>query len=160
MDLFPLEPAVQVGKPKMSYIAVIVAASVNWVLGAIWFAVFATPWLVGIGKSRADLMHRGSPALDYLLVFVSNLALAWALAWLIAVTGRPTMARGVGLAALLWLGFVGSTMATEHVFEGRSIQSLAITAGYPLAGMLIMGAILGHWTGRSASKPSQDPRKP
>jgi hypothetical protein len=152
MDRFPLKAPVQAGNASVSYFAVIVAASAHWVLGAIWFSVFATPWLAGIGKSRADLMHRGNPALDYLVAFVSNLVLAWVLASLITFTGRPTMARGVGLAALLWLGFVGSTMATEHAFEGRSIQTFAITAGYPLAGMLIMGAILGRWTRKSVSK--------
>jgi hypothetical protein len=152
MDRSPLKATVQSGNASVSHIAVIVAASAHWVLGAIWFSVFATPWLAGIGKSRTDLMDRGSPAQDYLVAFVSNLALAWVLAWLIKFTGRPTMARGVGSAALLWLGFVGSTMATEHAFEGRSIETFAITAGYPLVGMLIMGAILGRWRRTSVSE--------
>jgi hypothetical protein len=49
------------------------------------------------------------------------------------------------MGGLLWLGFTGTTMATEFVFEGRTLAAYGIAAGYPLAGMLIMGAILGRW---------------
>jgi hypothetical protein len=37
-------------------------------------------------------------------------------------------------------------MATEYAFEGRSVRTLAIVAGYPLVGMVLMGAVLGGWT--------------
>ena len=133
-------------RQKISYTALIVAASAHWVLGAIWFSVFAAPWLAGIGRTRADLTHRGSPAIVYLAAFASSLALAWTIAWLTASTGRLTMIRGMMSAGLLWLGLVCATMATELAFEGRSFEVFAITAGYPLVGMLIMGAILGRWT--------------
>jgi Protein of unknown function (DUF1761) len=138
---------------RVSYTAVIVAASIHWVLGAIWFTVFSAPWLEGIGKTRAALMQRQNPTLVYLVAFASNLALAWILAWLIAATGRATAARGVKLAALLWLGLVCTTIGTEQAFEGRSFRAFAIEAGYPLAGILIMGAILGRWRKASSREP-------
>jgi len=53
------------------------------------------------------------------------------------------------MGGLLWLGFTATTMATAFVFEGRSIEAFAVIAGYPLAGLLIMGAILGPWQKRS-----------
>ena len=34
---------------------------------------------------------------------------------------------------------------TEIAFELRSLQFFLITAGYPLVGLLLMGAILGGW---------------
>jgi hypothetical protein len=36
-------------------------------------------------------------------------------------------------------------MGTEFVFEGRSLEIFVITAGYPLVGTLLMGAIVGGW---------------
>ncbi len=46
---------------------------------------------------------------------------------------------------MLWLGFVATSTATNYVFEGRSMQIFAINAGYPLVGMLMMGAVVGGW---------------
>jgi len=36
-------------------------------------------------------------------------------------------------------------MATEYAFEGRGVKMLTIVAGYPLVGMVLMGAVLGGW---------------
>jgi hypothetical protein len=131
---------------RVSYAAVIVAAVAHFVLGAVWFTILSAPWLAGIGKTREELMRTGSPTLAYVIAFVSNLVMASILAWLISATGRPTVARGALWGALVWLGFVATTMGTAFVFEARSLESFAITAGYPLAGLLIMGAIVGGWT--------------
>ena len=45
-------------------------------------------------------------------------------------------------------------MATEFAFEGRTPRAFAIIAGDPLAGMLVMGAILGAWQKRSVAQPN------
>ena len=49
------------------------------------------------------------------------------------------------IGALLCAGLVAAAMATEYAFETRSLQIFAITAGYPLLGGLVMGAIIGAW---------------
>ncbi len=133
---------------KVNCIAVVVAAVVYFVLGAIWFTVLQKPWIAAIGKTTDQLTN--SPALGYVVAFVSNLIIAWVLARLIIVTGRTSLVGGVAMAGFLWLGFTGTTMATEFVFEGRTLGAYGIIAGYPLAGMLVMGAILGRWQKRSA----------
>jgi hypothetical protein len=48
------------------------------------------------------------------------------------------------VGAFLWV-LIGAAFATEYAFEARSIQIFAINAGYPLVGMMVMGAILGVW---------------
>jgi hypothetical protein len=135
---------------RVNYFAVLVAAVAYFVLGAIWFTALQKPWLAAIGKTADELT--GSPATGYVVAFVSNLFMAWILARLIIASGRASLWGGVAMAALLWLGFVATVMATEFVFEGRTLQALAIIAGYPLAGMLIMGAILGAWQKRAVSR--------
>ncbi len=132
---------------QVNYVAVVVAAAVYFVLGAIWFTAFQKPWLSAISKTADQLT--GSPALGYVVAFVSNLIIAWMLAWLIILTGRTSLVGGFEMGGLLWLGFVGTAMATEFVFEGRTLGAYAIIAGYPLAGMLVMGAILGRWHRKS-----------
>ena len=136
-------------RPKL--FAVIGAAAAHWVLGAIWFTVFQKPWLKGIGKTMVELSASGTPAsLGYVVAFISNLAIAYVLGWLILATGPQTVGRGLQMAVLLWFGFVATTFATSYVFEARSFEIFAISAGYPLAGMLLMGSILGGWKAKAA----------
>ncbi|HUI44105.1 MAG TPA: DUF1761 domain-containing protein [Terriglobia bacterium] len=133
---------------KVHYPAVIVAAVAHFVLGAVWFTVLSKPWQAAIGKTMAELSQTGNATLGYVVAFVANLIIAWVLARLMITAGRTTPSGGMALAALLWLGFTGTTMGTEFAFEARSLEAFAIIAGYPLIGMLIMGAILGAWRGK------------
>lgn len=129
---------------RINLFAVGVAAVVYWLLGAVWFTLLMRPWLAGIGKTQEQLRQAGSPALAYLVALVSNLLMAYVIAWVVVAMGQTALG-GMKVAALLWLGLVGAAMATEFIFEARSLQSFAIIAGYPLVGGLIMGAILGAW---------------
>jgi hypothetical protein len=134
----------ETSSPKL--LAVIVAALLHWFLGAAWFTLLKKPWLEGIGKTNEQLMASGIPAwLPHVVTLIANFALAYLIGWLILSTGAQTVARGLMIAALLWLCVVASTFATEYVFEARSVQSFLINTGYPFFGMLIMGALLGGW---------------
>jgi len=133
---------------RVNYPAVIVAAVAHFVLGAIWLTILQKPWLAAVGKSLNELRQQGNATLGYVVAFGANLIIAWVLARLMIATGRTTLVGGIGLAALLWLGFTATTMATAFVFEARPLQAFAIIAGYTLVGMLLMGAILGAWKRR------------
>jgi Na+-transporting NADH:ubiquinone oxidoreductase subunit NqrD len=128
-------------------LAIIVATLCYFGLGAIWFTVFRDAWLEGIGRTMEQLQTSGvSPALAYGVAILLTLALALFLSWLIQATGPLTVARGVQIAIILWFCVVFVTFATEYVFEGRGVKILAITSGYCLVGMVLMGAVLGGWT--------------
>ena len=130
---------------RVNYPAVVLAAVVHFVLGSIWFTVLQKPWLASVGKMLDELRAQGNATLAYVVAFCASLMMAWVLARFMIVAGKTSVAGGIGLAALLWLGFTATTMATAFVFEARSLEAFAIIAGYPLAGMLLMGAILGAW---------------
>jgi hypothetical protein len=128
-------------------LAIIVATLCYFGLGAIWFTVFRNAWLEGIGRTMEQLQMSGvSPALAYGVALLLTLALALFLSWLIQATGALTVARGIQVAIILWFCVVFATFATEYVFEGRGVKILAITSGYCLVGMVLMGAVLGGWT--------------
>ncbi len=128
-------------------LAIIVATLCYFGLGAVWFTVFRSAWLEGIGKTMEQLQASGvSPMLAYLVALMLTLALALFLSWLIQVTGTSTVARGIQVAVILWFCTVFATFATEYAFEGRGVKILAITSGYCLVGMVLMGAVLGGWT--------------
>jgi hypothetical protein len=133
---------------KINIWAVLVAAVVYWMLGAAWFTILSNPWLASIGKTMDQLKQEGvNPGVAYGVAFVCNLIIAYVLGWVVIRTGEQTVMRGIVLGALLWVGFVGTTIGTAHIFEARSLEGFVLTAGYPLVGMLLMGAIVGGWKG-------------
>ncbi|HEV2690157.1 MAG TPA: DUF1761 domain-containing protein [Bryobacteraceae bacterium] len=134
------------GSGKINILAVAVAAVVYWLLGAGWFTILQKPWLAGIGKTMEQLQKDGvNPGIAYGVAFLCNLVMAYVLGWVMVNTGEQTAIRGVMIGALMWIGLVGTSFGTAYIFEARSFQIFAISAGYPLAGLLIMGAIVGAW---------------
>ena len=125
--------------------AVVVAAVVYWLLGAAWFTVLSKPWLASIGKTMEQLQAGVNSGVAYSIALVANLIIAYVLGWVVIRTGEQTAVRGITVGALLWVGLVGTTIGTAFVFEGRSLEGFVLTAGYPLVGMLVMGAIVGGW---------------
>ena len=127
-------------------LAILVATLCYFGLGAMWFTVFRNAWLEGIGKTMEQLQASGvSPMLAYGIALLLTLAMALFMSWLIQVTGPATASRGMQLAIILWFCTVFATFATEYAFEGRGVKILAITSGYCLVGMILMGAVLGGW---------------
>jgi Na+-transporting NADH:ubiquinone oxidoreductase subunit NqrD len=132
-------------------LAILVATLCYFGLGAVWFTLFQQAWMDGIGRTMEQLLATGvSPALAYMVALALTVVLALFLSWLIQKTGPHTVAHGVQVAIVLWFCTVFVTFATEYVFEGRGVKALAIVAGYPLIGMILMGAVLGGWSGRKA----------
>lgn len=130
--------------PKL--LAVVVAAILHWLLGAVWFITLKEQWLAGLGTTAEQLMARGIPAwLPHVVTLIANFALAYVLGWVIMSTGPQTLVRGVIVALVLGIGIAASVFATELVFEAKSLQFFCIVAGYPLVGMVIMGIVLGAW---------------
>ena len=135
---------------KTNFVAVIVAAIAYWILGAVWFTVLANPWAEGIGKTQEQIMQAGSPIVPYFIALASNLVMAFVLAWVVVATGEQSASRGIKLGALMGLGLVAAAMGTEFAFERRSLQIFLIIGGYPLAGLALMGAIVGGWRRKAA----------
>jgi hypothetical protein len=127
-------------------LAIVVATLCYFGLGAVWFTLFRRAWLEGIGKTMEQVQASGvTPGLAYLIAIMLTFAMALFLSWLIQVTGPLTVARGIQVAIILWFCTIFAAFATEFAFEGRGVRILAITSGYSLVGMILMGAVLGGW---------------
>ena len=129
-----------------NHAAVIVAAVVFFALGAVWYNVFSTPWLAGIGKTAEQITREsdGSP-MPYVIGFVAILVMCYTLAWIIARGPEPTASNGALTGATVALGVVGAALALNYGFEARGITLWLINTGYDLIGLVIAGAIIGGW---------------
>jgi surface polysaccharide O-acyltransferase-like enzyme len=135
---------------KTNYAAVFVAAIAYWLLGAFWFGVlFGKPWMAleNISIEQAKTMN---PVLPYVITFVLNLLIAYALAQVCIWRNANTIGRGASVGVLLWIGFIGPITYTTYMYEMRPKELFAINEFFPLAGLVLMGAIIGAWTKKSA----------
>jgi hypothetical protein len=135
---------------KTNYAAVFIAAIAYWLLGAVWYGVlFSKPWMAleNISIEQAKSMN---PVLPYVITFVLNLLIAYALAQVCIWRNANTAGRGASVGVLLWIGFIGPITYTTYMYEMRPKGLFAINEFYPLAGLVLMGAIIGAWTKKSA----------
>lgn len=128
----------------VNWIAILVSVVANMVIGAVWYGVFANPWMEGIGKTRADI-EASQDWRPYGVAILNSFLMAFVLANVIAWSGATGLVGGLVTGLIMWLGFTGFAMASNHAFEGRSLTLWLINSGTYLVGLMVMGAILGVW---------------
>ena len=134
---------------KTNYAAVFIAAVAYWLLGAVWYGVlFSKPWMAleNISMEQAKSMN---PVLPYVITFVLNLLIAYALAQICIWRNANTAGRGASVGVLLWIGFIGPITYTTYMYEMRPKELFAINEFFSLAGLVLMGAIIGAWSKKS-----------
>jgi hypothetical protein len=135
---------------KTNYAAVFIAAIAYWLLGAVWYGVlFSKPWMA-LENMSIEQAKSMNPVLPYVITFVLNLLIAYSLAQICVWRNANTAGRGASVGVLLWIGFVGPITYTTYMYEMRPKELFAINEFFPLAGLVLMGAIIGAWTKKSA----------
>lgn len=124
--------------------AVLAAGAAGWIAGAVWYGIFAKPWmaLAHPGKKREDM---GGAGVGYVVALVAYVIAAGALALVNEYYGVETLGDGMMVALLAFVGFVATTLCLNFTFSQRPIKLYLIDAGNYLVGFLVMGAILGAW---------------
>ena len=137
---------------RINYLAVIVAAIVYWLLGAMWYSplLFANRWVELMGETMEEAKQGSHSPMSFIVALLCNLVIAFVLALVCNASGATTMGKGASTGILMWLGFVGTVTLTTYQFDGRPVSLWAINYGYALVGMIIMGAILGAWRKKAA----------
>jgi hypothetical protein len=135
---------------RTNYPAVVVAAAAYWLLGALWYGVlFSKAWM-NLEHMTAEQVQGASPAIPFIVSFLLELLIAYSLAQLCIWRNANTAGRGASVGVLMWIGFVGPIAGMTYMFEMRPRALFAINEFYPLAGLVLMGAILGAWTKKAA----------
>jgi hypothetical protein len=131
----------------------IVAAVAAWLFGALYYGALAKPWVAAQGKTmeqfkaeQAANVGRFAAMLPFILSFIAEIVMAWVLSGILTHLGRFTVRAGMISGALVWFGFVLTTMAVNHAYTGCRWALMTIDAAHWLGALLIMGAVLG-WLG-------------
>lgn len=128
----------------INYLAVIVAALSDFVVGALWYSplLFAKPWMKANGFTPEDL-KKGNPAVTYTVVLVLSLVISYILALFL---GTPDTDATRGLAVGVHAGVLAvCAMTVIALFEKRSLGYILVNSGYIFVGFVVKGLILGAW---------------
>jgi len=135
---------------RTNYPAIVVAAIAYFVLGGVWYGVlFNKPWMA-LEQMTVEKAQMMNPALPYVISFLLELLIAFSLAQLCIWRNANTASRGASVGVLVWIGFIGPITFMTYMFEMRPRTLFAINEFYPLAGLVLMGMILGGWTKKVA----------
>lgn len=126
----------------MNWIAIIAAMVVNMVLGSLWFSpvLFQKRWMAL--RVGGPMSGTASPLL-YVITAVGALVSAITLDWIIGLAGANSLGGGAIIGLYCGLGFVAPAILSDHLFNERPPMLYVIVAGFPIVGLLIMGAIIG-----------------
>lgn len=107
-------------RPKINYVAVLVTAFIQFVLGAVWYSLlFGDKWrqLTGITMEMASKM---SPWKAYGLTFIAYVALAWVLVHALAYAKARSAHEGAVVGFWNWFGFVATIMGITNRYQLQS----------------------------------------
>lgn len=126
----------------INLIAVILATIAGVGVGFIWFSqkIFGEKWASSIPSVEAEIQP--SPWI-YLINFLATLLMAYTLAQFIYFLEATTALKGLMVGFWAWLGFTFTTSITDYIYAHRPLITYAITYGYQLFSLCLMGAILG-----------------
>jgi hypothetical protein len=138
----------------MRFAPIPVAAIAAMAVGFIWYSpmLFARAWTLAMGydpgdkAQMAEMQKTAGPL--YAASFLATLITA-AVLWAFArQLDMRTAMQGMQLGIWCWAGFIAPVQFTDAIFGKRGRKLLMINAGYQLATMLVMGAIIGAWAPR------------
>lgn len=124
--------------------AILVAAVVAFMLGAVWFS----PALFGKVWKRANGFGANEPpqanAKMMLLAFALTLVMSANLAMFLN-DPKTTLAWGATAGFLAGFGWIVMGMGIISIFERRPWAYVLVNGGYLTVALVVMGAILGGW---------------
>lgn len=123
---------------------VVVAGVGGWMVGSVWYTIFAKPWmaLAYPGKKRSQVT---TSYFGYFAALVAYIIIAAVLAMVLVYYNQTGVGEGLKIALLTWFGFVATTFCMNYAFGGRPAKLYLIDVGNYLLSFLAIGAIVGGW---------------
>jgi len=122
-----------------SYLAIVVAAVAGFAFGSVWYMALSKQWMAAVGLTEPP-----KPApMPFIAAFVCQLIMAWMLAGLVGHMGEVTVIDSMLTGALVWFGFVLTTMVVNHRFQSAPWSLTVIDSGHWLGVLLVIGLVIG-----------------
>lgn len=132
-------------------VAVVVAGSVGFAVGGLWYAPFAfgQVWLRYTTVKPEDL-DADVALWPTVLALAGVIAQATVLELMRLATGTDGIAGALGIAALLWAGFTAAPSLVDALEARRPLIGWLVDAGHRLIAALAMASVLALWAAYAA----------
>ena len=139
------------GFSHANLISILIAAVAAWIFGGAYYTALGKPWMAAQGntleqcKAEQDGKSGFAKGAPFVIVFVSEIIIAWVLYGILLHLNVFTLRAGIISALFCWFGFVLTTIATNNAFQGRRVMLTVIDSVGWLGAFVIIGAIVGWW---------------
>ena len=128
--------------PDVSLLATVVATVLGFALGALWYGpLFGKRWMAAVGMTLEEIQKDFSPVKTYGATFVLGLIASYAFG--LYVGPNPGRAFAIVAGAAAGLCWVATSLATNYLFERRSVALIAINGGYHAVRFTLIGLAFG-----------------
>lgn len=127
--------------------AIMLATAASFLFGGVWYGALSKAWMEAAGVDLQKLVKgkNGPIITPYLITFAALLVMSTMLAGIVGHLGVVNLKNGLITGALLWLGFVATSLVVNHAFQGARPMLTLIDGGHWLGVLLIQGAIIGSF---------------
>ena len=138
---------------NVNFLSILLAAIAAWLFGGAYYTALSGPWLAAQGKTmeqcKAEMAGKSMLVMSapFVLAFVGSLIMAWALYGILVHLKTFSVRAGMISGAIIWFGFVLTTMTVNNAFTQRRVMLTVIDSIAWLGTLLIIGAIVG-WMGQ------------
>ena len=131
----------------LNYAAILVAAIVNMVIGALWYSplLFGNIWMKAMKFSKNEMKGDKYMGARYAVAFLVGLLMIYIMAHYVSAFEANTASMGAQAAFWPWLGFMVPVLAGDILWNGKPISVFVINASHYLVALLMAGVILATW---------------
>lgn len=127
----------------MGILAVLVAAAAGFAVGAVWYSVFAEPWMADVGLKRGpDGKPEGYGPMPFVLAGLAMLLVAGMMRHTFALSGIDTLGEGLVSGLGIGLFFISPWIMINNGYAGRPFRLTLIDGGYATVGCAVIGLVL------------------
>lgn len=130
---------------ELNFIAVAVAALINYGLGALWYSpvLFANVWMAAQSRSKEEL----SKGMTWVFVggAVVSILEAFGVGYVAALAQPGGLVEALQLAFFLWIGFLLPIASYALVYEGQHKNAFLLLVSYQLVAFVAMAATISLW---------------
>jgi hypothetical protein len=128
----------------MEVFSVVLAAVAAFVVGALWYTVFAQAWIDSSGVplgADGKPVNAGDP-MTYVRAVLFTILVAGMMRHAFVLGGIDTAAKGLVSGLGIGLFMITPWMGIHYSFSAKPMKLLAIDGGYAALGCSVMGLVL------------------
>lgn len=130
---------------QVNFLAILVVAILNLVLGFIWYSPKMIGSLFYTNKEIAKCEGELKKPWKFASCVFEGFLFGWALAIFLYAVDPATVTHGIGVGLTAWIGFIFTAHLSAYVWEKETPTQSVMNALYSLIYVIVASIILYYW---------------